>query len=201
MFGNNNLIQSGLTGILGGIFGNSGNPASKYGDQIKKYFDQARNIQNPFYQMGTGAIPQYQDYLSKMSDPSQFINNITGQYKQSPYYDFLNQQGQRGITNEASASGLIGSTPYQQAGIDFSQMNANKGLEEWLSHVLGINTEYGQGLNNELGIGQNSANSLTNLLSNQGKEMGSSAYNKAQGQGFDWANAIGGIGSIASLFL
>lgn len=185
-------------GLIPGIFGGSGDPYRDAGKQFQKYTQQGINTQNPFYQQGVNALPQYSDWLSKQQDPAKFMNDLQGQYKQSGYYDFLNQQGQNNITNQASAQGLIGSTPYQQAGTQFAQMNAQTGMNDWLKNVLGVNTQYGQGLETEIGTGQHSADQISQLLEKLGMNMGASKYGQRAGQQAD-ANNI--WGSLASLFM
>lgn len=185
-------------GLIPGLFGGSGDPYKQAGEQYKKYSQQGINTQNPFYQQGVNALPQYSDWVNGQKDPAKFMNDLQGQYKQSNYYDFLNQQGQNGITNQASAQGLIGSTPYQQAGTEFAQQNAQSGMSDWLKNVLGINTQYGQGLGNEIGTGQHAADQISQLLQQLGINMGDAKYGQKAGQQAD-ANSI--WGSLASLFM
>ena len=103
--------QGGLGQLFGGLFGNSGAPFSDAMKQFQNYYGQAQGYQNPFYQAGTGAIPQYQEWLQGMQNPSGFINNLMSKYQESPFAKFQQQQGVRTAQNMGSASGLTGSTP------------------------------------------------------------------------------------------
>lgn len=188
-----NQAQGGLGQLFGGLFGNSGAP---YGDAMKQfenYFGQARNAQNPFYQAGVGAIPQYQDWLGKMKDPTSFINTIMGNYQESPFAKFQQQQGIRAAQNFGSASGLTGSTPLMMQAQQNAQNISSQDMNQWLQNVLGVNTQYGQGVGNLMSGGQGAANNISNLLSQLGVLMGQGAYGQRAGQNQDTSNIIGGL--------
>ena len=201
MGGGGGMFGSGLGGFLGGLFGDSGSPYGEAMDQYQQWANKAQNVQNPFLNAGTGAIPQYQDWLKKMQDPSGFMNNLMGGYQQSPYAKYLTNQSMRAGQNAASASGLSGSTPFME------QMQQNAGniasgdMNKWLESVLGINTEYGKGVGNMMGMGQNAANALTNMYGDMGKSMGEAAYGQKAGENSDFMNMLGGVGSMIGSFL
>jgi len=123
------------------------------------------------------------------------------QYNESPYNQYLQQQNQRAGNNFASESGLMGSTPMMEQMQQNSQNISQQGMNDWLQQVLGINTQYGQGQQNLMTGGQNAANSLTNMYSQMGNNMGEAAYGKEAGKKQDMWNTIGGIGSLAGMFL
>jgi CO dehydrogenase/acetyl-CoA synthase gamma subunit (corrinoid Fe-S protein) len=89
--------------------------------------------------------------------------------------------------------GLTGSTPLTQ----YAQQNArdisSQDMESWLQNVLGINREYGQGLNNLVSGGQGAANNISNLLAQLGISMGQGAYGAGEGRNQDRGNIIGGL--------
>lgn len=194
-------FASGLTGILGGLFGNSGAPYDKAMDQYRQWATVAQNTQNPFYNAGTSAIPNYQNWSQSMQDPSSFINNLMGQYKESPNSRYLQQESMRAGQNAASAGGLTGSTPLmnqlQQNAANISSQDQN----QWLQNVLGINNQYGQSQQNLMGMGANSANALTNLFGNMGQQMGEAAYGSEAGNQQDMWNLGGGFSKLLSMFL
>lgn len=192
---------SGLGGLLGGLFGDSGSP---YGDAMKQYQEwanKAQNVQNPFLNAGTGAIGDYQKWLQGQQDPSKFINVLMNQYQESPFAKYQQQQGIRAGQNAASASGLIGSTPFAQQLQQNAQNISSQDQNQWLQNVLGINTQYGQGQQNLINGGQNAANALTGLYNNMGQQMGQAAYGQKAGQNQDFWNMIGGGASLAAMFL
>lgn len=174
-------FASGLPGVMQGFFGDSGRPYQAAQQAYTPYFEEAKKYQNPFFNSGQQAIPQFQDFLKNMSNPSDFINGLMGKYQESPWAKFQQQQAMRSAQNMGSATGLLGSTPLTQ----FSQQNAHdiasQDMSQWLQSVLGINTQYGSGLFNEIGTGQNAANQLSQLAGNAGINAGQSAYGEEAG--------------------
>jgi len=195
------MMGGGIAGILGGLFGDSGAPYDKAMDQYKEWSGKAEQAQNPFYNAGVQGMGNYQDWLKGMKDPSQFMNNLQGQYQQSPYNQFLQQQAQRGGQNAASASGLMGSTPMME---QMQQNSANigaSGMNDWLQNVIGVNNQYGQGQQNLMQGGQNAANQLTNMYSNMGQQMGQAAGNKQSAQNNDFMSMLMGGAQLGAMFL
>lgn len=212
-----------LGGSPGGMGGGGGNPYQQYGivpgligsflggsasdpyqdamDQMRKYEQKAMGMQNPFYQAGSAAIPQYQQWLDKMRDPQAFINNTMSQYQQSPWARFQTDQAMRANNNMASSAGLVGSTPWQQSGEQYARDISSQDMNTWLGNVLGVNTQYGQGVGNMLGMGQHAADQMTDFYKNMFGPMGEAAYGRSAGNQQDMWNMIGGIGQIAGMFL
>ncbi len=187
-----NMFQSGLGGFLGGIFGNSGKPYDQATKQYQDWANKTQGVQQPYLDAGTGAIGNYQDWLNKQNDPSKFINDLMGGYTESPYAQNLQKQAMLSGQNAASASGLMGSTPMMQEMQNNAGMIASQDQNQWLQNVLGINTQYGQGQNNLINSGQNSANKLTDMYGDMGGKMGEAAYGKEAGKQKDFWNTIGG---------
>ena len=192
---------SGIGGMIGAQFGDSGKPYDAAMEQYDKYGQLGQATQQPYLNAGTGAIGDYQDWLKNQQNPAQFINSLSSQYQSSPYAQYLQGQAQLAGQNAASASGLMGSTPMMQqlqqnaANISFQDQN------QWLQNVLGINTQYGQGQNNLMQGGQNAANSLTNMYNQQGQNMANMAYGKEAGNQQDmWDTIGGGIRAIGGVF-
>lgn len=196
-----NVLAGGLGSLFGGLFGDSGAPYNKAMEQYQQWGNKAEGTQQPYLNAGQGAIPQYQQWLQGQKNPTEFINNAMGQYKESPYAHFLQQQAMNAGQNAASASGLTGSTPL------FQQLQQNAGnissqdQNQWLQHVLGINTQYGQGQQNLMQGGQNAANALSNMYGQMGQNMGQGAYGQEAGRQQDRNNIFGGLGSILGMFL
>lgn len=193
---------SGAAGFFGGLFGNSGAPYDAAQQQYQQWANKGQHVQQPFLDAGTGAIGDYQEWLRGQKDPSAFINHLTSQYQESPYAQYLQKQSLRAGQNAASASGLSGSTPL------FQQLQRNAGnissqdQNQWLQNVLGINSQYGQGQNNLIQGGQNSANALTNMYNQVGQQMAEAAYGSEAGKNNDFWNTIGGgLGILGSILL
>ncbi len=192
MGGGGSPVQGGLGGVLGGLFGGSDKP---YGDamkQFQKYATKSEKIQNPFLQAGHSAVTDMQRWLQGMLNPTAFINKTMGDYQESPYAKYLQDQTTKAGINAASAGGLVGSTPFAQQMQQNAAGIASQDMQNWLQNVLGINTQYGQGQQYLSGMGQNAANALTGLYGNMGQLMGEGAYGQRAGRNQDFANLLGG---------
>jgi hypothetical protein len=193
------MALSGLGGLLGGLFGDSGKPYDEAMEQYARYGNQAQGVQLPYLNAGVNGLNNYQNWLQTQQNPSDFINNLMGQYQQSPYNSFLQKQAALAGNNAASASGTLGSTPFLQQQQQNSANIGQQGLDSWLRNVLGINTQYGQGQQNLIQGGQNSANQLTNLFNQLGQHMAEQSYNKeASNQNNLWNTIGGGLGILGS---
>ncbi len=192
---------SGLGGFLGGLFGDSGKPYDKAMEQYQKYMQMSQGTQQPYLNAGTGAIGDYQKWLEGQKDPSGFINNLMGNYKESPYAHMLQQQAMNAGNNSASASGMLGSSALMNQQMQNAGQIASGDMNSWLQNVLGINTQYGQGQNNLMQGGQQAANSLSNMYNQMGQNMGEAAYGKEAGKKNDFWNTIGGGLSMLGSFL
>jgi hypothetical protein len=184
--------SQGFWGLLQGLFNNNKNPYSEGFNATKPYFNSAVGYQNPFVQQGQEANTKYNSWLDSMQDPSKFINNLMGGYQESPWAKVLQQNANRAGTNEASASGLTGSTPFAQQLQQNATQISSADMQNWLSNVLGINTQYGAGENSQVERGQHASDILSQLFSNQGDLAGGSAaaganWNNQQENGI-WSN-------------
>jgi hypothetical protein len=195
------MFGSGLGGVLGGLFGDSGKPYDKAMEQYQNYFNQGKQTQQPFYDAGTQGIKGYQDWLNQQKNPTEFINKMMGDYQESPYAHQLQQQAMNAGNNAASASGMMGSSALMQQQQQNAGTIANQDMNQWLQNVLGINTQYGQGQNNLMNTGQTSANALTDMMNNMGKNMGEQSYNKEAAKQNNFWNTAGGVGSMIGSFL
>ncbi len=199
---NSGMFGSGLGGLLGGLFGDSGKPYDKAMEQYQQWANKAQGVQQPYLNAGTGAIGDYQEWLKGQKDPTKFINGLMGNYQESPYAHMLQQQAMNAANNAASASGMMGSSALMQQQMQNAGTIANEDMNQWLQNVLGINTQYGQGQQNLMTGGQNAANALTQLYSDMGGKMGEAAYGKESGKQNDLWNTIGGgLSTIGSFFL
>ena len=98
-----------------------------------------------------------------------------GQYQQSPWARYQQQQAMRMANNMGSATGLTGSTPLQLQAQQNAANISSQDMNNWLQNVLGINTQYGQGQQNLMAGGQGAANALTSLYGDMGERMGAGA--------------------------
>lgn len=202
--GGPSMSGGGLSSILSGLFTDAGAPAHAAMGPYNQYMGKAANVQNPFLQAGQGALGNYQHWLGGMQDPSHFINQLMGQYHESPFAQYEQQQAMRAGTNAASMGGLpngmggagAGSTPFAQQLQQNASNISSQDMQNWLQNVLGINNQYGAGQQGLIGGGQNAANSLSGLYSGQGQGLGALAYGQQMGRNQNTGNILGGIGSF-----
>jgi hypothetical protein len=195
------MFGSGLGGFLGGMFGDSGKPYDKAMEQYQKYMQMGQGVQQPYLDAGKQGLGNYQEWLDKQKDPSGFINGLMGNYQESPYAHMMQQQAMNAGNNSASAGGMIGSSALMQQQMQNAGQIASGDMNQWLQNVLGINTQYGEGQKDLKNGGQQSANALTDMYNNMGKQMGDAAYGKEAGKKNDFWNTIGGIGTMGLSFL
>lgn len=194
--------MGGFAQFIGGLTGNSGAPYEEANDAYQGYANKAANAQNPFYNAGVSALDPYNSMLGQMSHPSDFINNLMGQYQESPWVKYSQQQGMRAAKNIGSAYGLTGSTPLQMQAQQNAQGISSQDMQNWLGHALGVNNQALSGYGNLVNGGQNSANALSDIYNKQGQFAGESAYGRSAGQNQDWSNMIGGLGQLGmAMFL
>jgi hypothetical protein len=183
----------GLGSLLGGIFND---PRHAYAEGQRAYdrnMDRAEGAYNPFYQSGIEGMGKYKDWLSGMSNPQDFINKLMGGYQESPYAKYLQQQAGAAGTNAASASGLIGSTPWAQQMQQNAAGISSGDMQDWLSRVLGINSEYGRGQQNLMGQGFNAAQGLGNIFGQNARDQAQMAYGKERAGDERSGNILGGL--------
>jgi hypothetical protein len=186
-----------LPGLAQGFFGDSGKPYEEAWKGYKPFFEKAQKSQNPFFNAGTQAIPQFQEWLNSQKDPSAFINHLMGGYQESPWAHYQQQQGIRAAQNVGSATGLSGSTALQQQAQQNAQGISSQDMNQWLQNVLGINTQYGSGLQHQEQMGQHAGDFLSQLFSNAGEYKGGTNYGQEAGEQSD-RNAL--WAGIAKLF-
>lgn len=183
---------AGLTQFLQGLFGNSGAPYQAASNQYQKYYNQAIDKQNPFYNAGVGAIGNFQDWLNGMKDPSGFVNSLMGKYQESPWAKYMQQQAMRAGQNAASASGLAGSTPFAQQMAQTAAGISSQDMQNWLNNVFGINTQYGEGEGTLMQGGQHAADFMGDLYGQLGNNMAEAAYGREAGNQYDRNNLLSG---------
>ncbi len=199
--GNNGYMSSsgfgggsngGFEQFLSGLFGGSDKPYKEAGKTLEDYLRQGKDVQNPFLEAGTGAIPKFQEWLNGMKDPSGFINNLMGKYSESPWAKYQQEQAMRAAGNQGSASGMSGSTPMGQ----FLQQNArdisSQDMDKWLQNVLGINTQYGAGQHSLIQGGQHAADSISDLLKSFGGDIAKAKFGEQSERNQNRNNMIGG---------
>lgn len=104
-------------------------------------------------------------------DPSKTLaQNFTTQ----PGYGFQEQQGERAIANQASASGLLGSASMAQSLMNYGQGLANQSYQQYLQNLGNSFTNYQGQLQNQAGMGQTAANNVGSYAMNNASNLATS---------------------------
>jgi hypothetical protein len=96
-------------------------------------------------------------------------------------------------TNAASANGLAGSTPMQQAMQQNARDISSQDQQKYFGNLNGINNNYMSGLQGLMGQGMNAQGGISDLLSKLAEQMGGGAYGKAQGNNQDFSDILSGL--------
>ncbi len=198
MFGAGQGSVNGLGALLSSLFGNSSAPYQAGMNQMQGGMNQMQQWEQPWMQNGQQAMGNYNNMLGSMSNPSQFINNLMQNYQQSPNATYQMAQGQRANNNAAAASGMLGSTPFQQQSQQTAQGISSADMNQWLQNALGVNSQALQGYGNEMQMGQNATNSLLNQYGQYNTNMGQLAYGQANAQNQNMGQGI--MGGLNFLF-
>jgi hypothetical protein len=203
--------MSGLGAIIGGglnVFNNPYDDSVNTLNDILKGYGQYKGEMSgnlsPYMQAGNGAIGTYQNALNQMQDPTKFMNNIMGQYQQSPWAKFQTQQGINAANNAGSASGMLGSGAEQKELADYAQNISSRDMQQYFNNAMGINNQYLGGYGHLMDNGLN-ANSiyggfLGNLMNSQagvGKSLASAQSYQGQNENAGIGSMLGGLGSLA----
>jgi len=189
-----------IAGAAGNMINNFNNDAvNPYNDAMSQYGQwnqQAANQLNPYSQAGSGMIPQYQAWLKSMQNPAEFQNQLMQHYQESPTAQYMQQQMVRQAQNAGSAEGTVGSTPYTQQVEQTAGNISEQDMNNWISNVLGINSQYGQGMGNMIGMGENAGNALSSLYGDEAIGMGDLAYNQGTAQNQQSGGFMSDLGRI-----
>lgn len=195
-------VGSGLAGLFGG---NNNNPANAAMPYLQGIPDAMKQFLAPYLQGGGNAFSNLQgQYGNILNDPGAALNKIGSSYQQSPGYQFALQQSLGAANRASAAGGMAGSPLAQQQNQQVATGLANQDYYNYLDKATGL---YGQGLQGEQGLANmgfgasnNMADSIAQMLAQQGAYgyAGQAAQNQAQGSAF--GNLFGGLGALAAFF-
>lgn len=184
-------IQAGGA-IVGGLLGNkgnkdaaeAGNQATQAGiDEQRRQFDITQQNQAPWLEAGQGALAN----LAKLN-----AGDMSGFYE-SPDYQFALDQGLQARDRSAASRGGLFSGGHQADLLKFGQGLASQNYGDYYNRQAAM-AGVGQTAANNLGsFGQNTANSLSDLYNQQGRNRQSSYLNNAA----IWGNTAGQLAGIA----
>lgn len=175
-----------------GSFLDPGDPYAQARDTYKRNIDDADQFQKPFFEAGTRAIPRYEDYLSQFEDPEAYLSHIMGGYSESPYAQNLRQNMMRSAKNTGSATGLGGSTAMNKFIMNQAGKISSGDMQQYLSNILGIGGQYGEGQLNLMRGGQKSGNILSDLRRQIAENLAGLDYKKGAVRQEFIGNILGG---------
>jgi hypothetical protein len=162
-------------------------------------YNQGQGFLAPFMAREPGEYAAYMDFLNQAKDPNALYNQLSSQYKMSPEAVAQIATGQKNANNASAASGMLGSGEEQTAAANLAQSVRSTDFDKYMTNVLGLRTQYGngiQGLQNQgfqaAGAGATLAEQQAALQEKYYENMANAAGAQQTGQAGDWANLIGG---------
>jgi hypothetical protein len=177
-----------------------GGASNKYLDQIP---GQVQPHYDPYINAGRDSLETLKNHYGQMTEnPGEYLNNLGKGYTQSPGYAATLRQAMAGANNAAALGrgGSIGSYGHQQLSATAAGDVANKDYEQYLNHVLGLNT---QGLAGEQGLenqgfegDKDMANLRAQILAQQGQNAFGETTARNQNNGQHWSDIFSTLGRI-----
>ena len=135
-------------------------------DEQKRQFDKLVELMSPYVTAGTGAMAEQQALIGLKGQEAQAA--AVAQQEQSPIFQALTQQGENAILQNASATGGLRGGNVQAALSQFRPQVLNQLIEQQYNRLGGF-TKLGQAsAAGQAEQGMASADSISNLLANQG---------------------------------
>jgi hypothetical protein len=191
-------------GGLWGLFGNQKNPADVANQTIGKIPGQTQQYYSPYMQAGQGALSDLQNQNKGLLSGD--IQNQLGQsYKESPGYQFKLKQAMQASNAANAAGGMLGTPAHEQQSMQLANDLASQDYADYLKNQIGLyNTGYAgeQGLNTQgYDASQSQANTIANMLGQQGAYSFAGQAGKNAGQSQAINNLFSGLGTTgASIF-
>ena len=199
----------GAGGVLSGIAGlfNKGrNPADVANQYISQIPGQTSQYFQPYMDAGKNALGTLQgQYGDLLNDPGGKLNQIGGNFQQSPGFQFALKQALQGAGHAAAAGGMAGSPQHEQQNMGLATDLANQDYYNWLGQATGL---YGQGLQGEQGLaqmGQQSSQNMADMIAQALAQQGNYAYEGQAGRNTAnnslWSNIGSGLGMLGAFLL
>lgn len=163
-------------------------------DFQREVFDTNQANIRPFINIGSSALGQVGSFYG-LDGTTPLGQASLDRFRQSPDYQFAQQEGMRGLENSAAARGGLLSGNFLRGAQQFGQGLATQNLQNYLGRLLnmgqmGQNAAVGAG-----GLAQQGANSISNLYSGMGQTMAGGVTGAANANA---AGLVGGANSINS---
>jgi hypothetical protein len=191
-------------GLFDGLFGKgSKNPADSAMPYLNQIPGATSGYFQPYINAGQYALPTLQgQYNQLLGSPGAKLNEIGGQFQQSPGFQFALQQALQGAGHAAAAGGMAGSPQHEQQNMGLATDLANQDYYNWLGHATGL---YNQGLAGEQGLasgGLQAGSSMADMIAQTLAQQANLSFNGQQQQNQNksdmWGNIFKGAGSLAA---
>jgi len=148
---------------------------------IERTYGQAGQLFTPYQQAGTTALQQQLALSGALGQDA-----FNAAYQESPYVQFLREQGERSTLSGAAATGGLGGGRVQQELVRFGQGLAGQGLQQQIQNLSGLSGQgmqaAGAGADIFTGMGTNLANLGTGTAQNiAGQRQGLAGERSAYG--------------------
>ena len=135
-------------------------------DEQKRQFDQLVKLMSPYVTAGTGAMAEQQALIGLKGQEAQAA--AVAQQEQSPIFQALTQQGENAILQNAAATGGLRGGNVQAALSQFRPQVLNSLIEQQYNRLGGFTRTGQAAAAGQAEQGMASADSISNLLANQG---------------------------------
>ena len=135
-------------------------------DEQKRQFDKLVELMSPYVTAGTGAMAEQQALIGLKGQEAQAA--AVAQQEQSPIFQALTQQGENAILQNASATGGLRGGNVQAALSQFRPQVLNSLIEQQYNRLGGFTRTGQAAAAGQAEQGMASADSISNLLANQG---------------------------------
>lgn len=114
-------------------------PSREAGKSLDKIPGQTNQYEQPFFNAGSGQLPQLNDiYKQLMSDPSKIMDMLGKGYKESPGYQWNLKQGTEAINNANAAGGMLGTPQHEQMAGEMASGLASQDYQKFMDHIMNL---------------------------------------------------------------
>lgn len=189
---------------LGNMFGGGGyddmtDAYNNIASQASGYIQNQNNQSAPYIQAGTGAIPNYQNWLSSMQDPSKYMANAMAGYQESPYAKYMKQQTLNQLGSQQAMTGQLGGGGGMMDMASAANDIDSNDVNQYLDRYNQINNAYGAGTSNLMDFGQRGIGQEDDFISKMMDALSNAEGNSAQSQFGGSQAASGLLSSLGSL--
>jgi hypothetical protein len=140
--------------------------SGKY-DPVSKaepWLEKAGQQFDPYIQQGQQAYGQLNPIYSQMaSDPAAMLEQLMGQYQESPASKAMRDKAVQAAANTAAAGGMRGSFQDQEGESQLANMLMQQDMQQWLNNAMGVQGRGLGGLSDFYNKGYGASSDLANV--------------------------------------